>query len=417
MKPTNNVVEPFKNSMVQEEPAMKSTNNVMKLSTNSALQFVILLGIVSLFADMTYEGARSITGPYLAVLGASGTVVGIVAGFGELVGYGLRLVSGYISDRTGRYWAVTIVGYVVNLFAVPLLALAGHWEVAAVLMITERAGKAMRVPPRDAMLSHATEEMGRGWGFGLHEAMDQIGAVLGPLVVAATLFFRQGNQGYKIGFAVLLVPAVLAIGVLLIARRLYPRPRDFEVGTDRLEGKGLSRAFWIYLAAVSVIAIGYVDFPLIAYHFQKSAVTTAQWIPLLYALAMAVDALAALIFGRLFDQIGFSLLVGAAVLSAFFAPFVFLGGFRLAIVGMCIWGIGMGAQESVMRAAVAEMVAANRRAAAYGIFNAGYGLFWFAGSTALGILYDVSIPALVIFSVVTQLISVPIFLWVRRVWH
>src|SRR5262249_1911144 len=145
------------------------------LSKKTALKFVVLIGLVSLFADMTYEGARGIAGPYLAVLGASGTTVGIVAGFGELIGYGLRLFSGILSDRTGKYWAITIVGYFINLLAVPFLALAGRWETAALLLVMERVGKAIRTPARDAMLSHATHQTGHGWGFGLHEAMDQIG--------------------------------------------------------------------------------------------------------------------------------------------------------------------------------------------------------------------------------------------------
>src|SRR5438552_7725718 len=179
------------------------------LTRGTAITFVILLGVVSLFSDMTYEGARSITGPYLAVLGASATVVGIVAGFGELVGYALRLVAGYLSDRTGRYWTITLVGYVVNLLAVPLLALAGRWELAAALMIAERLGKAIRTPARDAMLSHATTKMGRGWGFGLHEAMDQTGALLGPLIGAAVLFRRDG---YSTVVGVLLIPALPTLG-------------------------------------------------------------------------------------------------------------------------------------------------------------------------------------------------------------
>ncbi|MEK7699337.1 MAG: MFS transporter, partial [Planctomycetota bacterium] len=142
-------------------------------SRSNALRFIVLLGIVSLFADMTYEGARSINGPYLAVLGASATTVGIIAGLGELIGHSLRLVSGYITDRIGRYWAITLFGYAINMIAVPAIALAGRWEIAAILMVTERIGKAIRTPARDAMLSHATREIGRGKGFGLHEALDQ----------------------------------------------------------------------------------------------------------------------------------------------------------------------------------------------------------------------------------------------------
>src|SRR3989338_9005378 len=209
----------------------------------SATRFVVLLGLVSLFADMTYEGARSISGPYLALFGASAAVVGFVAGFGELVGYGLRLLSGYISDKTKKYWAITITGYAINLIAVPLLALAGNWPMAAALMIAERTGKAIRNPARDAMLSHATAKMGRGWGFGLHEALDQIGAMLGPLIVATVLYFKGG---YRAGFGILLVPALLALSVLVVARLLYPQPRDFEVRTVELETKGFPRKFWIY---------------------------------------------------------------------------------------------------------------------------------------------------------------------------
>jgi MFS family permease len=381
------------------------------ISNKTALKFVILLGVVSLFADMTYEGARSVTGPFLAILGASGTVVGVVAGFGELIGYALRLVSGYISDKTGKYWTVTFVGYFVNLLAVPLLALAGRWETAAVLMIAERMDKAIRNPSRDAMLSYATQRIGRGWGFGLHEAMDQIGAILGPIIVAGVLFF---NGGYRISFAILLVPALLALAVLLVARALYPHPRDLEVASVELKTKGFSRLFWLYLVAVSLVAAGYVDFPLISFHFEKLSVVPKVCIPVFYAVAMGVDALSALFFGRLFDRVGLSILIIVSLLSSLFAPLVFLGGFNLALVGMGLWGVGMGAQESIMRAAIAEMVPMDKRSTAYGIFNAGFGLFWFSGSALMGVLYDISVSSLIIFSVVMQLASIPFFISIRK---
>lgn len=380
-------------------------------SKKTAFRFIILLGLVSLLADITYEGARSITGPYLALLGASGAVVGIVAGFGELIGYALRLVSGYISDRTGRYWLLIILGYAVNLIAVPLLALAGHWETAAALMIMERIGKAIRTPSRDAMLSHATKDIGRGWGFGLHEAMDQIGAMLGPLIVAFVLYVKGG---YKASFGILLIPALLALIVLLTARYLYPRPRGMESVSVSLEAKGFSKVFWIYLAAISLIAAGYANFPMIAYHFKKASIVSDNWIPVFYAIAMGIDAFAALIFGRLFDKKGLSALIIAALISFLFAPLVFLWGFYPALLGILLWGIGMGAQESIMRAAVASMVPPDRRGSAYGVFNAGYGLFCFLGSALMGIFYDVSIPALIAFSVITQLASIPLFITAKK---
>ena len=382
-----------------------------RLSLRTALKFVILLGVVSLFADATYEGARSIAGPYLAVLGASAAIVGIVSGFGELIGYGLRSLFGYISDKTGKYWTMTILGYALNLLAVPLLALAGRWEIAAFLMIAERMGKAVRTPARDAMLSHATAQTGRGWGFGLHEAMDQIGGMLGPAVVALVLYFRGG---YRNAFGLLVIPALLALGVLAVARFQYPHPRDFEESQEKQGKKGFPRIFWIYLAAVALLAAGFADFPLIAYHFKKASILSDEWVPVFYAIAMGVDALAALVFGRLFDRKGIPVMAIAALISSLFAPLVFLGGFYSALLGMTLWGVGMGAQESIMRAAIAEMVPANRRGSAYGLFNTGFGVFWFLGSALMGILYSISLPSMIAFSVVAQFLSVPLLLWIKR---
>jgi MFS family permease len=373
----------------------------------SALRLVVLLGLVSLFADVTYEGARSITGPFLGTLGASAAVVGIVSGLGELVGYGLRLGSGWLADRTRQYWAITIAGYAVNLVAVPLLALAGRWEIAAILIVTERLGKAIRTPARDVMLSHAAHELGAGRGFGLHEAMDQVGAVTGPLVVAGVL---AASGRYTSGFAVLAAPAAIALLVLFAAWRAYPRPRDLEPAAPAIRPEGLGPVFWVYLAGVALLAAGFADFPLVAYHFGRTGAVPAAWIPTFYAVAMGVDALSALFFGRLYDRFGLRTLALAAALSALFAPLVFLGGFVLALLGMIVWGASMGAQESVMRAAVAGMAAAERRGTAYGIFNAGYGLAWFLGSVLLGILYDLSLPAVIAFSVVMQLLAVPVLL-------
>jgi predicted MFS family arabinose efflux permease len=388
-----------------------STPRVSDLTARAALTFVVLLGVVSLFADVTYEGARSITGPYLGILGAGAAAVGIVAGLGELIGYGLRLVSGYLSDRTQRYWTVTIIGYGLNLAAVPLLALAGRWEIAALLIIAERTGKAIRTPARDAMLAHGTARMGRGWGFGLHEALDQTGALIGPLLVALVLAV---DGGYERAFAVLAVPALLALVVLVLARLRYPNPSALEVPTARLEPEGLPRVFWIYLAAAGLVAAGFIDFPLAAFHFQEQAVIRTDLIPIFYAAAMGADAVSALLFGRLYDRIGLATLVIVTLLSALFAPLVFLGGSALALLGVIIWGVGLGAHESVMRAAVAPMVAVRRRGTAYGIFNTGYGLFWFVGSAAMGILYGVSIPWMIALSVALELAAIPIFLWAIR---
>lgn len=384
---------------------------MQKISRSSAIKLVILLGIVSLFADMTYEGARSITGQYLAILGATGTAVGIVAGLGEFIGYGFRLISGYLADKTGKYWFMTFVGYAINLLAVPLLALAGNWPLAASLIILERFGKALRHPSTSAMLSYATKTVGRGWGFGLHEAMDQIGAILGPLTISAILYY---GGSYQESFAILLIPALCALSVLVVARVLYPRPQDLEIETPNLKPEGFSRKYWFYVAAICCVAAGYVDFPLIAFHFKTMAVVPDPWIPVFFAIAMAADGIAALLFGKLYDTKGLSTLIYATALSSLFVLFVFVNGFYSALIGMILWGIGLGAQESVMRAVVADLVQVNKRATAYGIFNIWFGVFWFLGSALMGFLYDVSLISLIIFSLAVQWLALPVLLALKN---
>lgn len=378
----------------------------------TAFRFILLIGILSFFADFTYEGSRSILGPYLASLKASATVVGIVVGFGELLGYTLRLVSGRWADATGRFWPITIFGYAVQMVSVPALALTGSWPAAAVLIVLERVGKAIRNPPRDVMLAHAATQAG-GYGrvFGIHEALDQFGAMVGPLAVAAVLS-RRGN--YHEAFAVLLVPAVINLSLVWLARWIYPRPQDLERMPPAAKVNGLPRVFWIYLAGAALVAAGFADYPLIAYHFSRTHSVPGEWIAIFYSVAMAVSGTGSLLLGRLFDRLGFTVLIALTVLSALFAPLVFLGGFWIALLGAALWGLGMGVHESIIPAAVAPMVPVERRAFAFGLFTAGYGLFWFLGSAAIGILYDRSLVATIAFCVVIQLAAVPIFIGVGR---
>jgi MFS family permease len=382
-----------------------------KPSRKASLKFVLLIGVLSFFADFTYEGSRGITGPFLAVLGASGTLVGIVAGLGELLGYGLRVISGRLSERTQKFWPITLFGYFIQMLSVPLLALAGNWKTAAVLILVERVGKAIRNPPRDVMLSYAAREIGFGWAFGVHEGLDQTGALVGPLLVAAVLY---SGGDYRLAFAVLVVPALVTLSILLVARVLYPRPEDLEGNVPDVHAEGLPRVFWVYLGGAALVAAGFADFQLIAYHFQKEDALGTIWIPVMYSIAMAVSGAGSLIFGRMFDRLGIRVLIPLTVISALFAPLVFLGGFWPLLVGSALWGLGMGVHESIVPAAVATMVPRARRPSAYGLFTAGYGAAWFVGSAIMGVLYDISVSAVVVFCVALQLAAVPIFLHVKR---
>jgi len=377
-----------------------------------AVKFVLMVGVMSFFADFTYEGSRSIIGQYLGLLGAGALAISVVTGFGELLGYGLRLFSGRGADRTGRYWPITIGGYILQMSVVPLLALAGSWQIAALLIILERVGKATRNPPRDAMLAHAAREMGYGWGFGVHEALDQFGAMFGPLLIA--LIIATSHHDYKTAFAALVVPAAITLSLLAVARFLYPRPQDLAAGPGHVSAEGLPRAFWIYLAGAALVAAGFADFPLIAYHFQRSGTVHADLTPVFYAAAMAVSGTGSLVFGRLFDRHGIAMLVPLTLVSAAYAPLAFLGGFWASLIGVCLWGLGMGVHESIIPAAVAPMVSPNRRASAYGLFTGVYGIAWFLGSVAIGALFNVSLGTVVAFAVLAELTAIPLILIVRR---
>jgi predicted MFS family arabinose efflux permease len=399
---------------VEEKTQTKDLSRPENAAASRALKFVVSIGILSFFADFTYEGSRSIVGPYFAFLQASAATVAIVSGAGELLGYAVRLVSGRVADSTGRFWPITIFGYFVQLLSVPVLALAGNWQVAAALVIIERIGKAIRNPPRDVMLSHAGKQIGRGWAFGLHEALDQFGALFGPLLVAIVLAARGS---YRLAFAVLLVPALICLTVLLIARWIFPKPEEMEGDVPNVEAHGLPGVYWLYLAGAGLVAAGFADYPLMAYHLQGASIVSKDMIPVLYAIAMGVSGMGSLVFGRIFDRAGFSVLIVLTLATAMYAPLVFLGGFRDAIAGAALWGLGMGVHESLMPAAVAPLVPIHRRASAYGLFTAGYGVCWFLGSVGIGLLYQWSIPAAVLFCLVAQALAVPLLWIVRREYH
>ncbi len=392
-------------------PGLTRVQRAVK-DASPALKFVLLVGIMSFFADFTYEGSRSITGPYLGLLGAGAFTISVISGAGEFLGYNIRLFSGRRADRTGRYWPITIGGYVLQMSVVPLLALAGNWQVAAVLIIAERIGKGIRNPPRDAMLSHAAKDIGYGWAFGVHEALDQFGALFGPLLIALVL--AVGHHDYKVAFASLAVPAVIMLTLLGVARLLYPRPQDLAaVPAPAAPDSGLPRVFWIYLGGAALAAAGFADFPLIAYHFQRAGTVSPDMTPVFYAVAMAVSGTGSLVLGKVFDRAGIGVLIPLTVVTAAYAPLAFLGGFWAILVGSALWGLGMGVQESLIPAAVAPMVAPGRRASAYGLFTGIYGTAWVAGSIVIGVLVSVSVTGLVAFCIACELAAIPL-IWIVR---
>jgi MFS family permease len=368
----------------------------------TAVKVIVCFGLVSLFADMTYEGAHSITGPALTELGGSVAGVGIIAGFGEMVAASLRYFSGRLADRTRAYWPIAIAGYAINIVVVPAIALVGSWQAAAVLIIAERTGKALRGPARDVLLSQSTSVVGHGFGFGLHAAMDQTGAVLGPLVVAAVV---AREQQFAPAFLVLGIPAVLAVVAILFARKVSP-PLPAPASAAPQE---LPALFRTYVIAAGFLAFGVLDFPVLAAHWEKTGVFAPQTIPLLYAGAMGMVGASAFICGRLFDAYGMRVLTAGIAFSVVMLPLGILFGQTGAIASVACWGVGLGVQDATLRAGIAQVVSMNKRGTAFGAFNGVYGVAWFLGSALMGQLYDVSLIALVALGVVPQLVAAVMF--------
>ncbi|MEG1711226.1 MAG: MFS transporter [Clostridia bacterium] len=391
-----------------------------KSVNNSAMAFIILMAIVSLFSDMTHEGAKSILGVYLSLAGASAAVIGFVSGLGEFVGYSLRMVTGYLADKSKKYWLMTILGYAIDVFAIPLLALVpeGGWIVACSIIVIQRAGKAIKKPAKNTLVSFAASVSGQGKSFAVSEFLDQIGAFLGPIILFLVLLFKGNGDtldSYKLCFIILGIPAIITLLLLIFAKKKYPNPETFEKEPENPQPFKLKKPFIFYLIGISLFAFGFVDFTLITLHVSKTNIIPSVSLPLLYSGAMVVDAFAALIFGFLYDKKGIKVLMISSFIAAFFAPLIFLtNNTVLLFVGVGLWGVGMGAQESILKAAVSSIVSKNNRSTGFGIFETSFGLFWFIGSAIIGALYDYNILAMVIISVVVQLLAIPFFFLTQK---
>lgn len=388
----------------------------------TALAFIFLMGIVSMFSDMTHEGAASVLGDFLSLTGASAAAIGFVSGLGELVGYSLRLITGWISDKTKKYWPMTVIGYVIDCMAIPALALVprGGWILACILIVVQRTGKAVKKPAKDTILSFAASQTGTGKGFAIQEFLDQIGAFLGPVLLFAVMLINKSGDKfltYKICFTILGIPALVTVVLLLIAKRRYPNPEIFEAPAEEIAPFHMNKSFVFYIIAISLFAAGFVDFTMITMHTVRTGLIPEDTLPLIYAGAMAVDAFSALYFGWLFDKRGIKVLVVSTLISSPFAILIFSFSARWALfLGVALWGVGMGAQESILKAAVSSIVPKQSRSSGFGIFQTAFGACWFLGSWLMGVLYDVSPQWLVVFSVAAQLAALPFF-WLSHRSH
>lgn len=378
--------------------------------------FIIMFGIVSMFSDMTHESVTSIRGVFLSIVGASAATIGFVSGLGELIGYGMRYVFGRIADRTKRYWPMVFLGYALELAAIPALALVGEhgWIAACVLLVVQRMGKAVKKPAKDTITSFASFGLGQGKSFAILELLDQIGAFLGPVLLYVVMLFKTSGstfERYSFCFAMLIIPAVITMLMLWLTRRKFPNPEQFEPTPKEYTPFKMQRQFIYYIIGISLFAFGFIDYSLIIMHVSRLNIFSSDTIPLIYAGAMIIDAIAALIFGWLFDHRGTLALVLSTMLSVLFPILIFGFGSRVPVLwGVAMWGVGMGAQETILKAAVATMVPKQSRATGYGIFECSFGFFWFIGSWLLGALYDVNLTAMIVVSMVAQLFAIPMYI-------
>lgn len=385
-----------------------------------ALTFVVMMGIVSMFSDMTHEGAKSIYGAYLYLAGASAAAIGFVTGLGEFVGYSFRLAAGFITDRKKNYWTMTIIGYIFNMAAIPALALIPEngWIFACALIVIERMGKAIRYPAKNTLVSFASAQLGAGKSFAIQEFLDQLGAFLGPVILFAVLLLQKGGdqfRAYSLCFALLGIPALLTLMALFAAKRKFPNPENFDISSRPQVKSEFKISFILYMISISFLALGFVDFPLITMHIARLSMVSSETLPLLYAGAMLADAFAALFFGWLYDKKGLRVLMLSGIVSVSFSVLIFsFSSLPAAVAGILMWGIGMGAQESILKSAVAAIVSKEKRASAFGLFETAFGVFWFLGSWLMGALYDFDPGLLVLFSVLTQLSAIPLFYITRR---
>lgn len=359
---------------------------------------------------MAHAGSKGIYGAYLSYIGASAAAIGFVSGLAQFTAHAFGLLTGYIADKRHNYWSMTFVGYLFCVITIPALALTSThgWIIASVFIVLERIGKAFWQPSRNTLISFASSQIGQGKAFSIQGFLNKMGACLGPLMLFVVLLIKSDvplMHRYHLCFLFLGIPAVVSLFIILFAKRRFSHPEKFEAEIPANDpGLKSSKIYLLFTLGIFCFGMGMFDFPLITMHLSKISSIRTQYLPLFFSGAMLISSFASLYFGRLFDKIKLMSLVLSTLISCSFAFFVF-GESKvwLLILGICIWGIGIGAMETILKSTITLLVGKENRTKGFGVINVFWGISLFAGSWTCGILYDLSTRWLVLFSFAMQL--------------
>lgn len=408
---------------------MKLVNNKSTSKWSPALSIVIMFGIISMLGDMVHESARSVNGQYLSLVGVTAAQIGLVYGIGEFLGYALRLLAGSLLDRTGKHWLFMFIGYGLHI-VIPFMGVTQNWNFLLVFILLERIGKALRSPAKDTILSGVSEnQVGLGFAFGLQEALDQIGAFVGPLIFTAVFYIlgKNGINEFQMGYQLLVIPFIILMLFLAFVYRKFTTNNLRPVPPKGVASNRLQPVFWIYSIFTFFAAFGLLNFSLIGYHLKVQGIVSDAMIPILYAGAMAVDALIAVVIGKMYDRLkvstgkktgGVSILFIIPAMT-FALPLLTLShSVVLIVIGMVLMGIVLGTHETIMRSAIADLTPFHKRGLGYGLFNTFYGLALLLGSSLMGYLYDLNQTNLIIMlAILSEAIALILFFAMYRKIH
>jgi MFS family permease len=362
---------------------------------------VVRLGYVSLFTDFSTEMILGLLPIFVHdQLGASYAIVGLIEGSAEAMNNFFRILTGVVTDRLAKRKPLVLFGYALSSFAKPLFALATSWPQALVVRVTDRAGKGARTSPRDALISDSIAKSEGGKAFGVHESLDQIGAVVGPLV-AFLAFPLIGFRGiFWLSFAPAIVSLLILVFFVKEAVGLKKQTHLFENARQVM-----NRRFIFFLAVLGVFLLGAYNFSFILLRASSLGVPDGE-VPLVYVVINAISVVVAFPSGVLADRIGKILVLGlsyVAFIVTSAAGILLVGNWLYGFAIGCLFGVYLGISDPVQRSIIPDFTGSKLKGTGYAFYYLLVGLSSFLANSIFGYLWTfISSSAAFEYSVVTS---------------